>query len=274
MRTPAGKLVQIILIAAFHNVGAQYCLTGAHQATCQSILILHSADVSYAADVQATVRGTNSFTAVDTFDATLAAPTSSLLESYDAILVFNNRSFSNGTRIGDLLAAYHDQGGGVVVAFLFKTRGSNSTLMGTYGTPANGYIVIDYDLGDFTSTPDSLGNLSESQSPLLTGVVSLSALLAYRSTSPVINGGVVVAQWGGGGQEPLVVRGVRGNRTLVQLNFFPASASVDPALWTGDGAALMRNALKYSRCMQCRAGAISFAGELFRGWDAESGGAG
>ena len=149
--------------------------------------------------------------------------------------------------------------------------------MGAYGTPANGYIVLDYVSGDVTSTPDSLGNLSEPHSPLLTGVVSLAASLAYRSTSPVINGGIVVARWGGGGQEPLVVHGVRGNRTLVQLNFFPASASVDPAFWTGDGAVLMRNALKYSRCTPCRAGTFSVAGELSRGWGAEGepcGGAG
>ena len=83
----------------------------------------------------------------------------------------------------------------------------------------------------------------------------------------------MVAQWrgSGGGREPLVVRGVRGNRTLVQLNLFPASASVDPAFWTGDGAALMRNALKYSRCMLCGAGTIFVAGELSRGWGAVGG---
>ncbi len=255
----------IILLALIQSAGAQYCLPGAHQASCESVLIVHSADISYAADVREKVKGTNAFTIVDAFDATFATPTSSQLDAYDAVFVFSNKSFSNGTRIGDLLAAYHDQGAGVVVAFLSTQNESFSDrrLMGAYGTPENGYAILDYISGNATSSPNSLGIMLEPQSPLLTGVVSLSALLAYRSTGPVINGGVVVAQWGDDGREPLVVRGVRGNRTLVELNFFPASSSANPALWTGDGAALMRNALKYSRCMACQAGTYSFAGEHY-----------
>jgi hypothetical protein len=252
-----------MLIAAIQSVGAQYCLPGAHQATCETILIVHSADISYAADVQAKLKGTGSFMVVDTIDANFATPTSSQLEAYDAIIVFNNRSFSNRTRFGDLLAAYHDQGGGVVMAFISKQyeQWSDTNFMGAYGTPANGYTILDYISGNVTSTSESLGDLLEPQSPLLKEVVSLSALLAYRSTALVINGGIVVAQWGGGGRVPLVVRGERGNRTLVALNFFPASSSVNPALWTGDGAALMRNALKFSRCMLCQAGTFSIPGE-------------
>jgi hypothetical protein len=142
-------------------------------------------------------------------------------------------------------------------------------LMGAYGTPANGYAILDFISGEVASTSNKLGSLLEPQNPLLTGVVNLSATLAYRSTATVINGGIVVAQWGGDAREPLVVRGVRGNRTLVELNFYPASSNVNPDLWTGDGAALMRNALKYSRCMPCQAGTYSFAGEHRSRLDAE-----
>ena len=263
MFTTMQQQLFIMLLSVLHSVRTQYCLPGARQGTCESVLIVHSADISYAADVQENLNGTNSFTAVDLFDATFATPTSSQLGAYDAVLVFNNRSFSNGTRFGDLLAAYHDQGGGVVVAFLSKQQEqwSDSIFKSAYGIPANGYTIIDHISGDVTSTPESLGDLLEPWSPLLTEVASLEASLAYRSTAPVINGGIVVAQWGGDGREPLVVRGVRGNRTLVELNFFPASSSVNPALWTGNGTALMRNALKYSQCMTCHAGTFSFAGE-------------
>ena len=253
----------MFILAVLRSVEAQYCVPGTYQGTCESVLIVHSADISHAADVQEKVNGTNSFTAVDTFDANFATPTPSHLDAYDTVLVFNNGSFSDATRFGDLLAAYHDKGGGVVLAFLSgqQERWSDNISMGAYGTPANGYLILDYVSGNVTSTPESLGDLLEPESPLLLEVGSLAASLAYRSTAPVINGGIVVARWGGGGREPLVVRGVRGNRTLVELNFYPASSSVDPALWTGDGAALMRNALKYSRCMTCRAGTFSFAGE-------------
>jgi hypothetical protein len=250
----------IFLLAVLHMVAAQYCLPGAYQATCESVLIVHSAArISYTEDVQTKVSGTNTFRAVDTFDATVATPTMSQLGAYDAVLVFTNGSFSNGTMFGDLLAAYHDQGGGVVISLLHKQE--NTDFMGAFGTPANGYAILDYISGNLDSSPGSLGDILEPQSPLLIDVTSLTASLAHRSTAPVTNGGIVVAQWAGSGREPLVVRGVRGNRTLVELNFFPASSSVDPDLWTGDGAALMRNALKYSRCMTCQTGTISFAGE-------------
>jgi hypothetical protein len=260
----------LVLIAALHIVGAQYCTSGTNQAICDSVLIVYAADISNAADVQEKLMGTAAFSTVDTFDAAHATPTSSQLAAYDAVFVFNNISFSNGTRIGDLLAAYHDQGGGVVVAGLSKGQGSNRSLMGAFGTPANGYAILDYISGDLASTAGSLGDLLEPESPLLTDVHTIAALLAYRSTAPVVNSGVVVAQWGGSGREPLVVRGVRGNRTLVELNFFPASSSVNPALWSGDGAVLMRNALKYSRCMPCKAGTYSVVGEHHSRFDARA----
>lgn len=63
--------------------------------------------------------------------------------------------------------------------------------------------------------------------------------------------GIVVARWRGGGQEPL---GMRGGRTLVELNMFPVSSRLSSDYWTGDAAALLRNALKYSLCMPCTPG--------------------
>ncbi len=55
-----------------------------------------------------------------------------------------------------------------------------------------------------------------------------------------------------------MLRGARGNRTLVELNFWPVEAYQN---WTGDGVALMRNALKFSRCMPCGPGTFASAGE-------------
>ncbi len=57
-----------------------------------------------------------------------------------------------------------------------------------------------------------------------------------------------------------MLRGTRGNRTLIELNFLPASSSSDSQWWTGDGAGLMRNALMYSRSILCGSGTFS-AGE-------------
>lgn len=59
-----------------------------------------------------------------------------------------------------------------------------------------------------------------------------------------MNGGVTVASWGNG--SPLVVRGVVKGRKRVDVNFLPfPSGSAQTQSWTGDGIALLRNALLY-----------------------------
>ncbi len=199
--------------------------------------------------MQATLLGTGAFAKVDIFNAYFDTPTASQLADYHAVLVYSWDGFSNATLLGDRLADYHDQGGGVVVAWA-----ANMHLQGAYGAADNGYALLDYATGSMIDSSDTLEDVLEPESPLLTGVVSLGASNAFRSSALVISGrGFVVARWGGA--QPLVVRGVRGNRTLVELNLFP------PFFVSGDGADLMLNVLKYSRCMLCGPGTFSAAGE-------------
>jgi hypothetical protein len=169
--------------------------------------------------------------------------------------------FADPILLGDRLANFHDQGGGVVVANNANTNASsNGTLQGTYGTPDNGYALLNYALGSYSVLSDALGSVLEPTSPLMNGVASFSATQAFRSTAPLIAGRAeVVAWWGDGGQEPLLLRGKRDHRTLVELNFYPPSSDVDNGFWTGDGALLLRNGLKYSRCIPC--GTLSGAGD-------------
>ncbi len=86
----------------------------------------------------APVRGTGAFAAVDAFDARAATPDASLLAGYDAVLAYSASPFGDAAGLGDHLAAYHDQGGGVVA--------------------------------------DRLGDVLETTSPLLAGVASLNQL--------------------------------------------------------------------------------------------------
>ena len=216
--------------------------------------------------------GTGAFATVDLFDATGSSslPTVAQLAGYHAVLAFSNLKFNNSFILGDRLAAFHDQGGGVVVAAFANTGDGlkpavSFQLNGAYGTVAFGYALLDYALGGYIFPQDSLGDVLEPGSPLMAGVASLSAVQAYRSTAPVVGGrGVVVARWRGGGGEPLVVRGARGSRTLVELNFYPPSDQARSGFWTGDGAALLRNALKYSRCTLCAPGTFAAAGKARR----------
>lgn len=80
-------------------------------------------------------------------------------------------------------------------------------------------------------------------SPLVANVSKLTATAAFRSSGTAINGGTVVAKWGGG--KPLIVRGVKNNRNIVELNFYPPSSKIRNDFWVGDGFQIIRNALYF-----------------------------
>jgi hypothetical protein len=213
--------------------------------------------------VQAKLLGTGAFSAVDLFNARAGTPTAAQLAAYHAVLAYSNFPFNNPVLMGDRLAEYHDRGGGVVVTSYSNQGGTSARLFGAYGMAANGYALLDYALGVNIYPQDQVGDMLEPDSPLMHGVATFAASAAYRSTAPVVSGrGVVVARWRGGGKEPLVLRGVRGNRTLVELNCYPVSSSVDVRFWFfWGGPALLRNAVKYSRCTSCGPGTFAAAGE-------------
>ncbi len=131
---------------------------------------------------------------------------------------------------------------------------------------------MDYAFPFGLANPASMGVVVEPESPLMQGVTSFGATAALRSFGSITAGAVVVAKWTGG--QTLVVRGTRGSRTLVELNFNPVSTA-----WIagGDGAVLLRNALKYSTCKPaaavCPPGTYATAGFYEEGWPARGSGA-
>jgi hypothetical protein len=243
---------------------AQYCPPGA-ATTCSKVLVLGTpSSAAWLADVQSTLRATGAFATVDTFDATSGrgsgTPSSAQLQAYDAVLAFSDYPFADASLLGDRLAAYHDQGGGVVIAH--KANYASVRLQGVYGEVNSGYALMDYSTGGYIGPSDSLGVVEEPQSPLMAGVASIWAASAYRSTASVVAGrGVVVARWSNGGQEPLVLRGTKGTRTLVEINLYPVSSSIAWDFWSGDVGNLLKNGLKFSRCMPCGMGTYADAGE-------------
>ena len=240
-----------LIVAALRGAGAQYCPSQAVQASCSSILVIFwSSNALYGANMQTMLRATGAFSTIDIFDASRGTPTASQLANYDAVLIFGAELLSDSATLGDRLAAYHDQGGGVVVSGLANcgtTTSPGRSVQGAWGNPANSYALLNYTSAVWTNTADSLGDLTEPSSPLLTGVASFTASpWGDRTVGSVINNGVVVAKWRSG--TPFVVRGVRGSRTLVEITFYAAYVPGGWG-WTGDGMVLLRNALKYSRCM-------------------------
>jgi hypothetical protein len=244
----------LFLVLAMPIAVAQYCFPGA-STRCTKVLIL--APSSWLWEVQSSLRDTGAFATVDTFNCGSVTPSPAELGAYDAILVFGDGIFADAALLGDRLAAYHDQGGGVVLVMA-------SDVAGAYGTVDNGYALMYYQTGYDTGYEQESLVVVEAQSPLMTGVASLTAPFGWRSTANVVAGrAVVVARWRYG-EHPLVLRGTRGNRTLVELNMFPTSSRGMYQGWSGDGGSLMRNALMFSRCMPCATGTYAGAGEQGR----------
>ncbi len=251
----------ILIAVALHAVVAQYCPPNAVQAACSSVLVIYwnsNGFSSYGTSLRDALRAMGDFTTVDDFNAAYGTPDASLLASYDAVVIFGAQGLLDPDGLGDRLAAYHDQGGGVVVAGLANEAGYS--VRGAWRDPRNGYALLDYTACFWDNNAGSLGKILEPESPLLTGVSSFVAAPWGDKTvaSSVINGGVVVAEWSSG--SPLVLRGVRGNRTLVEITFYAAYLTSGWG-WAGDGVAMVRNALKFSRCIGCRPKSYVLAGQ-------------
>ena len=141
--TAFGPLAPAAGASSSADCAVQYCPAGAIQAACARVLVVGSDPSAgpWLADVQSSVQATAAFATVDTFAALLDTPSASLLAGYDAVLAFSNDLFANGALLGDRLAAYHDQGGGVVVALFGNAAGFS--LLGAYGAVGNGYALMD-----------------------------------------------------------------------------------------------------------------------------------
>jgi hypothetical protein len=193
---------------------------------------------SWLDDVVQKLVGTGGFLSVDGINAKNGTPTAATLQKYGAVLVFSDSGFQDGATLGNNLATYFDGGGRVVIATFTN---ASVPLNGTFGDVNAGYLLIQ-PLGQ-EEPSDSLGVIAEPQSPLVKDVKTLTAQSAFRSTGGVINGGVVVASWAGGA--PLIVRGVVKGRNRVDVNLYPPSIDARNDFWSGDGAAILRNALLY-----------------------------
>jgi hypothetical protein len=261
MRQVKMSLQLMLLAASGCVVAGQYCPTNAVQAACSSILVIYWTNDDWGMSVKNALEAMGDFEVVDFFNALYGTPDASFLASYDAVIIFGAEGLLDPDGLGDRLATYFDQGGGVVVAGLANQN--DFCVHGAWRDPQNGYALLDYTSTYWSNSADSLGAILEPDSPLLKDVYSLSAspygdrTVAYSGS--VINGGVVVAKWGIGGT-PLLLRGVRGNRMLVELTFYAVYVS-SRQIWPGDGLKLLRNALKFSRCIACQPGSYPTEGE-------------
>jgi len=165
---------------------------------------------------------------VDLYDARNGTPTLEELSNYDAVVVWSNYQFYDSWGMGDVLADYADQGGGVVLhQFCFGSGWDlQGRIMNEYSPfSAGGITYMDHYLGDY-----------DDSHPLMADVSYVFDV--YVSAVSVINDGVVVASWDDG--TPFV--GYNPNNNVVAINAYVG----DSRQFDGDMITITHNALNFS----------------------------
>ncbi|OWQ45724.1 hypothetical protein CDL60_17800 [Roseateles noduli] len=236
------------LLPVLRSVLAATALCATALAAQASVLILGATgNVGGLADVQSKIAATGILSGtVDVFNAHAGTPTLALLQSYDAVLVFNDTfgtNFASATLLGNVLADYIDAGGGVVEAGL-----SHATA--TFGGMQGRYVTGNYDVFNTNNNQNSCGGLGQvvrADSPLMRDIINFNggaSALCYRLTAKA--GAEIVADWSNG--QALAGYRVDHKGVVVGLNMFPVSGDAMSGGWSPstNGALLMANSLAFA----------------------------
>lgn len=203
-------------------------------------------NASWREDVRTKISGTGEILEVDVILVLSGEPVPTLadLSRYRAVLVFSDTSFNDDVAMGNVLADYVDQGGGITIAtFAYHDVGS----LGIKGRlKTGGYLPFS------TASQASPGGLTLVKDlpshPLLFDVTSFDGGTSSYHNSPIAitNGATLVASWSNG--QPLVGAKQAGHGRVVGLNFFPPSSDARSDFWDAstDGSQLMINALLWT----------------------------
>lgn len=200
----------------------------------------------YCADVTNKIAGVGSLPRVDLIHVDVPAPVPSLaqLRNYQAVLVFSDYYLTDSYGLGNVLADYIDQGGGLVENAYAFSYGANFGLQGRVNFA--GYLP--FNMSDATYVAGSTLFKDLPEDPLLDGVNTFktAALPVLHTPITLTYGATQVAELNNG--IPLVATKAAGSRRTVGLNFYPPSSDVFDNGWdhTTDGAQLMVNALLWS----------------------------
>jgi hypothetical protein len=197
------------------------------------------------ADVTNKIAGVGPISRVDFFRVAAGDPMPSpaQLQSYQSVLVYSDEYFNDNVGLGNELADYVDQGGGVVLnTFVFWDQYGLSI----QGRLTNGYLPFTTSGQSLAANPTLVADLP--LNPLLDGVNSFNGGASAYMNSPIsiAPGATLVAHWSNG--QPLVGSTNHAPGRVVGLNFFPPSSDAGAGFWVSstDGAKLMVNALLWS----------------------------
>ena len=194
-------------------------------------------------DIANGLLATKNFSGVTVIDARVITPNLTELKKFDSVLVYNNYKYRDSKKLGDNLADYAEQGGGVVT-MVFES----STRLGTTRPLQGRWVSKKYGVFSASSTDtrkwNYIGDILQKNHPVVKDFKSLKGYyrLNKRTTA---NGSSLIAKWKDG--IPLVA--CRNDEvSVVGLNFYPVSNKISSNGWdkNTDGWKLMANSLKWS----------------------------
>ena len=220
------------------KVGEPNCIT-------TDVLVLYADKESNSMDVYKKLSAYQ-YVDIDLYDVNQDTPTLAELQNYDAVLVYSNRMYNDPEALGDVLADYADNGGGVVVAaFSWNTHsGGDFRLKGRYMNESYGSIPY----GDYSPySSGSLGTIYEPTHPIMQAVTSFSTPNFRSGTSALNPGATLLAEYDD--EQVLVsINDTSGTYRTCALGFLPPSDEViSTGSWDSstDGDLLMHNALRW-----------------------------
>jgi len=188
---------------------------------------------------------------VDGIFAQKRIPTLAELQKYCAVLVYsyNSSAFLDGGLIGDLLADYVDNGGGVVVSVFTNCNNLRNGFVKGRFLDGNYHPILPARQHDTNGKrPLTLGRIHDTSHPIMSQVRTVDGgKSSFFCPGALQTGAKLVADWSNG--VPLVVDLPKGKGTVVGPNFFPPSCDTgDPRFWnaSSDGGIVMANSLAYA----------------------------
>jgi hypothetical protein len=171
-------------------------------------------------------------------------PTPAQLRAYQSVPVYSDQGFNDNVGLGNVLADYLDQGGGLAPATFAYWNSDTLSIQGrlvsggylpftTAGQANPGYLTLVKDLPSHPR-PEAAGSFNGGSSSFQTSSIGITA------------GTTQVVHWSNG--RPLVGAEDIGAGHFAGLNFFPPSSDARSDLWVSstDGARLMADALLWS----------------------------
>jgi len=194
-------------------------------------------------------------------------PTLAELQRYAGVLVYsyNSSAFLDGGLMGDVLADYIDNGGGVVISVFTNCNNLRNGFIKGRFLDGNYHPIMPARQHDTNGKrPLTLGRIHEPMHNIMSNVKSLdggkSSFFCPGALQPEAK---LIADWSNG--VPLVVELQKKLGQVVALNFFPPSCDTgDPRFWQSntDGGLLMANALAHvgrSSCLKKRRAKRSYS---------------